>query len=817
MAIPSYEDDWEHDIHLDPTSTSIFSSGLSVNSGGIGVSVDPNGRGFHYSPDKELSIACERYELNAQLQQQRPFCYYNEDDCDSSIAGSSIFTSTASKFTEPSLLYSPILDDDFMYDEPLLPSKKYSQTVKQPTIAKKILMDQQSSSFPGIVQQLGTPAKLQEPKDNDDWTDDISISPRDQPSATPSFQQSHQPDILTFDLTKLSKKLYDIPKIFDVNFDDDDDDGLGDFDENDIGPSVSQRGSVVGLDNNRYAAETSNIAKGPNYLKARFEVEDDEDDNNMDGLDFPVNMAILASKIEEKKKYDPSKAQEQALPPPPLHAMTSKQTKPAATRIPISSAKAKILASIPRENDDDDFFKDLSLNDRAFEFNQNAATAPQRVQSNFRGNTKFVSRLARPTNMIDKNPLSTQQQLQKKRSLQQLPAVSSSTSRLSNRNLLAAQINKQREAVPSNNKRSAIPNSRRQQPTTTQTYSRNAIRPTIHPTSTINATRPSRSLTKTTPRKQQSHQHQHQTPSPSVIKTFNSYPTLIAQPKTKPTTGTYRTELDDLDNLPTVTPKKKPTAVWRPLSTPQKQQKQPQQANSSSNASTINCDPKRPWRTNMQTTKSKVKLFQPGQQNLSKEYNNMKFDERSRIWKGNEDSMFGFPPAEVNKRTQQKKPVAGLRLITMPRIVTNRSKTAAAGSKDIRNKGATASRYTAAMGHNMIFDAQSQKWVCALGEENEFNELDCIEDLYEEYKQPIHCFTGRRNGRNPLIHGDDKTIEFKIPVEMKREMMFQQEDHENFMKNWPLKEEEPNKIKTPSGHLVSASKYHLFYFNRTLL
>lgn len=153
------------------------------------------------------------------------------------------------------------------------------------------------------------------------------------------------------------------------------------------------------------------------------------------------------------------------------------------------------------------------------------------------------------------------------------------------------------------------------------------------------------------------------------------------------------------------------------------------------------------------------------------EYNNMKYDDITHSWKGNENSLADF----------QEKPARRSRLMLMT------------------NKQQKPSKYAAVMGgNNMIFDAESQKWVSAFGAQQECNELDEIEDLKDE----LHQMPSKYNHR--------KKVEFKLSVETKRQMMYDQERNESWIKHWPLKAEEPE-IISPSGHSVGASKYFLFW------
>ncbi|RCH91061.1 hypothetical protein CU098_009902 [Rhizopus stolonifer] len=231
-------------------------------------------------------------------------------------------------------------------------------------------------------------------------------------------------------------------------------------------------------------------------------------------------------------------------------------------------------------------------------------------------------------------------------------------------------------------------------------------------------------------------------------KSANNY-TLITKPKTKVATG-YCSQLDNLDNLNDLRSSIPARKIGFRYTRPD-----------------TKAEPERPWRRHTQS--SKVKLIQPNEQNLKKEYNDMKYDDRTHSWKGNESSLIEF---------QEKR---------RPRLML------------MTNKQQKPSKYAAAVGNHMIFHAESQKWVSAFGISEECNELDQIEDLNEEMRQIPQRTTQCAN----------KMLEFKLSVETKRQMMYEQEQHEAWIKHWPLKSEEAQ-ITTCSGQLVGASKYCLF-------
>ncbi|KAI9269832.1 hypothetical protein BY458DRAFT_510556 [Sporodiniella umbellata] len=193
--------------------------------------------------------------------------------------------------------------------------------------------------------------------------------------------------------------------------------------------------------------------------------------------------------------------------------------------------------------------------------------------------------------------------------------------------------------------------------------------------------------------------------------------TLIARPK-KNKDYEYSPQLDDLDTLPTLKPKKKFVLPAHPKG-----------------ENTM--DPERPWRKNMLRA-SKVKLIKPCDQAIKKEFNGMRFDESSQSWKGNEKALLAFQKSTVRR----------------PILISNRQQT---------------SKYTSVIVNNMIFDTEKLQWVSAFGPEAEHDELDGIEDLEE-----------------PASKKNNKGLEFKLSVEVKREMMFNQEKHQSWIEHWPL-------------------------------
>ena len=213
--------------------------------------------------------------------------------------------------------------------------------------------------------------------------------------------------------------------------------------------------------------------------------------------------------------------------------------------------------------------------------------------------------------------------------------------------------------------------------------------------------------------------------------------TLIAVPKARPTK--YVSRLDGIDNLNDLQPKPfiKRTTY-----------KLPSQEN-------------KPWRQNKPSTdRSRVKLIQPSEKDLKTEYNNMTYDNSNHCWKGNEKSLDVFQEGPTYKR---------------PMLIMNKQK---------KNEP---SRYAAVKGSAMIFNNQLQKWISSQGQHEECNELDTIEDLKEgpvsSIKSSKHSIGPYKRIQTPEV---DLLMDFRLTVDMKRSMMYQQEQHERWMENWPF-------------------------------
>ncbi|GAA5796148.1 hypothetical protein HPULCUR_001517 [Helicostylum pulchrum] len=433
----------------------------------------------------------------------------------------------------------------------------------------------------------------------------------------------------------------------------------------------------------------------PLLSKFYYAVEKEDDEDDMSGLDFPENMTVLPKRLDEKKKYTSVLPFTKTLPTSSLLKKNLLQKK-----------STFLSSSIHRENDDDDFCDGLLIKEKAFTLPSTSKVTPQRTKSKEPGH--FVSRLARPSPLLNNSSKQSDHAiaLSKKSNLPiKLKAPIPSTSLSRHTFSSGTKASRQREADIAASK-SRIKN--------TPLVLKKSLRKTTDAT---------------TERK-------------SAI----GY-TLIAKPKTKKATN-YCTRLDNIDNLndlPSKLPNNRRFVFQQSKTHPKGESKS---------------DPDRPWRRNMQTTSgpSKVKLIQPNEQSLKKEYNDMKYDDSTHCWKGNETSLIDFQEKPIHRR---------------PMLISNR-----------QQKNAP-SRYAAVVGSSMIFNTEHQKWVSASGASAEYNELDTIEDLKDELKCSPASSCSRNVYRSANL-STQKSREFEFSVERKRQIMAEQEEHESFMENWPL-------------------------------
>jgi hypothetical protein len=416
--MPIQEDDWELDINLGSDSTHNIFQRKGV---------------FSFEPDKELVLACERYQYPTQS------IYFDDDDTNSSIASSSI---VSSRYSELDASLNNL--DDFMYDDP---------PVVETTIPQ---INQQD--LPGVVKRLGLPARYRQVQDNDDWNDDI-----DMPSKGISLNHVKR------SLNDRHSASCSFDDAFDI----------------DIGPSVIQEESC---------------SRPP-----LFGYEPEQEDDDMTGIDFPDNMALLPKRLDTKKRQAPINAK------PSISVATT-------TKIPTAGSchRSKALAHIPRECDDDDFFDGLNIKeDKAFTINTPAfKMSTQRAAPLSKGKAiptaTFVSRLARPT------PLS---QYKKTAAEQLVPNASTSATKKSPRRFLAG---------------------------TQASIHREAEIAAKRTTTTINSGRPKTKNMSSLSKPMN---------LPAEKKSASGY-TLIARPKTKVATGYYCSRLDSIDNLVDLRPKR---------------------------------------------------------------------------------------------------------------------------------------------------------------------------------------------------------------------------------------------------------------------
>lgn len=398
--------------------------------------------------------------------------------------------------------------------------------------------------------------------------------------------------------------------------------------------------------------------------------------------------------------------------------------------------KSRFLSTVEREKDDDDFCVGLSIKEKAFTINSpppiskhmsakssslplsSKSSLMQQSRTKGREPTLFTSRLARPSPLLNNG------------------------SKQSNHALSLAKRTNTPQLAPNNKQKLPM----------------NTLQPT-NPSSKF-ITRQSRTNVKEsgtrdntarqylTMNKSASNANNPSNQYPAEKRSATGY-TLIARPKTKVTS--YCSRLDNIDNLNDLRPK---VFAKKSIYT-----QNPQNRN---NVGKQNIDFARNRNiqgSNSLPDRTKLKLIQPNQQNLKKEYNDMTYDDSNHCWKGNETSLLGF----------QEKPA-----FRRPMLIMNK-----------QQKNAP-SRYAAVVGSSMIFNAESQKWVSANGQKEECNELDTIEDLKDELS---NSSPGKSNENNLLLNlsqVNEKGKDFKLTVLSKRRMMAEQEQHESWIANWPM-------------------------------
>lgn len=138
----------------------------------------------------------------------------------------------------------------------------------------------------------------------------------------------------------------------------------------------------------------------------------------------------------------------------------------------------------------------------------------------------------------------------------------------------------------------------------------------------------------------------------------------------------------------------------------------------------------------------------------------MRYDDSTHCWKGNETSLIDFQDKPTFRR---------------PMLIMNK-----------QQKNAP-SRYAAVVGSSMIFNPELQKWVSANGANSEHNELDTIEDLKDELLCSPATSCSRNVHRSANLSSSNKLREFEFSIERKRQIMAEQEEHERFMENWPIR------------------------------
>ncbi|KAI8390209.1 hypothetical protein BD560DRAFT_380250 [Blakeslea trispora] len=440
-------------------------------------------------------------------------------------------------------------------------------------------------------------------------------------------------------------------------------------------------------------------------------VEQDED--SFSELDFPENMGVLSKKLSEKKSLN-------------YDRQTPVQSTLAIDSIRTKTTKLPLLAKVKRETDDDDFLEGLEIKEKAFKAGISASRLPipqpQRSTSTNKSKlntSSFVSRLARPTQT-------------------RLPVA--------DQDVRKPLLPHQRQ--PFSIQRNILSNSQ-------SSFHREpelSARPTHYGYKQLQS-----------PKQFTLRNNQLSNKKQSIPRNFDTMPaerrgangsTLIARPKTRIPT-TYYSRLDNIDNLNDLQPSgARKTRV---------------ELKDFQRNGRLNMD--HAWKKSVKP--SKVKLIQPNEQKLKKEYDGMKYDERTHSWRGNESNLIDFPKMPTTKKH--------------PKLVL------------LSNKQRGPSKYTGTMSDSMVFKPESQSWVSPFGEEN--NDLDGIEDLQEDLRPMSKRIPKRSQFTN-------NKVEFKLSIEMKRQMKYEQEQHETLIEQWPLNEEEGYLINS-AGNKVPIFQYFL--------
>lgn len=480
------EDDWELDINFGARSIS-RQHGHIFRKNGV----------YPTEPEKELTLAYERYKYPHQ------HMYLEDDDTNSSVTSGSVMSS---KFSEFDMALNDL--DDFMFDEP--PSSRRSSTL----LWTPMTMDSDVGSLPGVVKKITVPPNYQEVQDSEDWTDDLDI-PIKGITSLKSAPKCYEEQLASLDelqdfgeLDSVYKKTHKTPTP-----------------TNNL--TIHQETKINTTNSTSY----SSTSRSRNFL--RYEPEQDDDD--MTGLDFPDNMAILPKRLDEKKKFPHNTS--------PTVQQPSKIK--ATTRIPVSSAmksRSRFLSSVEREKDDDDFCVGLNIKEKAFTINS-VSPAPRNMpakssalplstktnilqQSRIKGkeSTSFNSRLARPSPLLN------------------------SGSKQSNHALsLAKRTNTPQ--LTSNNKQKTSVTPRPTQPSSrivTRQPRANVVEPGARNNNNSQYLTINKSLTS---KSSISRMSDHQ---PAEKRSATGY-TLIARPKNKVTS--YCSRLDNIDNLNDLRPK----------------------------------------------------------------------------------------------------------------------------------------------------------------------------------------------------------------------------------------------------------------------
>ncbi|KAF7725828.1 hypothetical protein EC973_009252 [Apophysomyces ossiformis] len=149
-----------------------------------------------------------------------------------------------------------------------------------------------------------------------------------------------------------------------------------------------------------------------------------------------------------------------------------------------------------------------------------------------------------------------------------------------------------------------------------------------------------------------------------------------------------------------------------------------------------------------------------GQRTTRPEYNKMKYDEANCVWRGNENSILSFDQDTAKQRVPRQ-----------PALIRPK--------QNIQQ----ASKYNIAMVNNMKFDQATMRWENTLVDTDD-DPLASISDLEDDDhpRYPAYFSSGGHTTKGIFGHGN----EFEISQAIQRQMSEEENEHQEYMKYWPL-------------------------------